>query len=501
MASLGIYGSHDATVCIVTDSGAVRNYEWERWCGQRYARLGKKSDQTHRAFYEFIKEDSGVDSIDAAYWQLVHESHRAVLTEIFSVQRWQWMPHHPAHAYGSFVQSGLDRALVVSIDGGGPDERSERRASFWKVFECSPGECLEVSERLSNLGINYGMLAWPIKEIAKRGDRMTAFLQSAGKLMGLSAYGKARPEWLEPVEKYLLQQGIGVNVVGLRILEGLFPIERDALEGTDAQDLAATAQVAFQKIVRESIGTDLPIILTGGCAMNVLGNEDIRRNVGPVYVPPAPGDCGLAYGMVALGEKLTASPPQQYSGLPILGKVPGGEGVVDLAERLARGQIIGVMRGRSEHGPRALGNRSILCDPSTPRIKERLNESVKFREWFRPYAPMCPLEVANEYFDFDGDSPYMSFAPVVRPQWRERLAGITHVDGTARLQTVTPEQNPWLHELLFKFGAITGHACLLNTSLNIRGRPIVARAADALEILDETALDALVIEDRIFEGA
>jgi carbamoyltransferase len=173
----------------------------------------------------------------------------------------------------------------------------------------------------------------------------------------------------------------------------------------------------------------------------------------------------------------------------------------EIARLLAQGKIIGVARGNSEHGPRALGNRSILCDPGVTGMKDRLNHEVKFREWFRPYAPVTRLQSAGRYFEIDQPAPYMSFAPRVREEWKARLAAIVHEDGTARVQTVTVAQNPWLYELLERFEAISGYDVLMNTSFNSKGRPILTTAAEALELLSTTSLDFVVIEDRLVAKA
>ena len=156
---------------------------------------------------------------------------------------------------------------------------------------------------------------------------------------------------------------------------------------------------------------------------------------------------------------------------------------------------MGIARDRMEHGPRALGNRSILCNPSIPEMKDILNEKVKHREYYRPFAPVVRLEDVSEYFEWEGESRWMTFCPKVKKEWRKKLPSITHVDNTARIQTVTQEQNPWLYELLTKFKEKTGVGVLLNTSFNVNGKPILNTIRDAFEILDKSEMDGLVIED------
>jgi carbamoyltransferase len=166
-----------------------------------------------------------------------------------------------------------------------------------------------------------------------------------------------------------------------------------------------------------------------------------------------------------------------------------------VAKDINEGKIIGVVQGCSEHGPRALGHRSIICNPSIPEMKDILNHKVKHREWYRPFAPVVRLEDVSKYFEWDKESRWMSFCPLVKEEWREKLPAITHVDGTARVQTVTKEQNEWLYNLLTEFNELTGIGVLLNTSFNVNGKPILSTYKDAFEIYNKTELDCLLLED------
>jgi carbamoyltransferase len=168
--------------------------------------------------------------------------------------------------------------------------------------------------------------------------------------------------------------------------------------------------------------------------------------------------------------------------------------VSKLVDDLVNGKIVGVARGKAEHGARALGNRSILCNPSLPEMKDILNAKVKHREWYRPFAPVVRLEDVSKYFEWEGESRWMSFCPKVKEEWRDQLAAITHVDNTARVQTVTREQNEWLYDLITEFEKQTGIGVLLNTSFNVDGKPILSTIQDAFKILRETQLDGLILE-------
>ena len=169
----------------------------------------------------------------------------------------------------------------------------------------------------------------------------------------------------------------------------------------------------------------------------------------------------------------------------------------DVAGHIASGRIIGWFQGAAELGPRALGNRSILCDPRPAEMKDILNQRVKHREWFRPYAPSVLAERSRDYFDLDRGSPYMLLVADVKPERQSEVAGITHVDGTARVQTVTRLENPRYYDLIKRFDDITGVPMLLNTSFNVRGETIVNSPLDALECFLFTDLDYLILGDYL----
>jgi len=169
-----------------------------------------------------------------------------------------------------------------------------------------------------------------------------------------------------------------------------------------------------------------------------------------------------------------------------------------LAQLLWRDLIIGVIRGRYEIGPRALGNRSILCNPLNKDMKDILNQKVKHREWYRPFAPICTAEDAQKYFTNLTDIPYMSVICYIRPEYREIFPSITHLDGSVRLQTIRREHNPFIYDTLREFEKLSGFPVLLNTSFNPKGEPILNFFRVALEMLVTTKLDMVLIENTLF---
>ena len=266
-------------------------------------------------------------------------------------------------------------------------------------------------------------------------------------------------------------------------------------------DLAATSQHVFEEVFFEIVTPyldeykHLPVCVSGGCALNVVLNTKLKERIQrDVFVAPNSNDCGLALGMLLDFEKPQEQVDATYCGLPpmdpdalyelIESKWTDEYDVEKAARHLCDGRIIGTIWGNSEHGPRALGNRSIICNPSIPGMKDILNEKVKKREWFRPFAPIVRLEDVDKYFHFKGESRFMSFYATVRDEWKEKLAAITHVDGTARVQTITREQNERMYDLITAFEKMSGIGVLLNTSFNVNGKPLINSYKDALKMLD-----------------
>jgi len=265
------------------------------------------------------------------------------------------------------------------------------------------------------------------------------------------------------------------------------------------------------------------LAFSGGVALNAVANRLIltKSKFKNVHFQPAAGDNGISIGCAYYGwNHLLKNKMPAYNPSPYYGKVyssseienalQNSDGITykkcdDFIDRtaklLAQGKKIGWFQKGSEFGPRALGNRSILCDPRDPYAKNFINHSIKFREDFRPFAPSVPLDEVDHYFDQSYESPYMTLVSNVKPQWANKLPAVVHFDGSARVQTVTSKMNPDYYDLHKKFKDQTGISVLLNTSLNRRGMPIVETPGDAISLFRETALDVLVIEDCIiFKG-
>jgi len=266
--------------------------------------------------------------------------------------------------------------------------------------------------------------------------------------------------------------------------------------------------------------TALPdLCLGGGVALNGVANARILSESGfeRLFVPPAPGDAGCALGAALYADRIYFGNPQrEMPDHPFWGPTVDGDDLARLAREdgqlveelddvalidqiaddLASGQIIGWMEGALEFGPRALGHRSLLAAPHAVETRDQLNREIKFREEFRPFAPVVPIEAADKFFELTRAgtrlSRFMSGVFPVRPEWRSRLQAITHIDGTARLQSLERTMAPRLYALLEAYGQRTGIPVLLNTSFNLAGEPIVNRVAEGYSTFLRSGIDVLV---------
>lgn len=266
--------------------------------------------------------------------------------------------------------------------------------------------------------------------------------------------------------------------------------------------------------------------MAGGVALNCVANGRVAREAGfdNVWIQPAAGDDGIAIGCAYYGwleilkqrrgfvmdhsyvgrrysEKDVATELQKFLVRIQVDAKRSDDVCRDTARLLADQRVIGWFQDRSEFGPRALGNRSLIADPRKPEMKDILNSRVKHRQAFRPFAPIVLAERMKEIFEGDEDSPFMLIAKPVRPEWRDRIPAIVHVDGTARVQTVREATNPMLYRLLKEFEALTGVPVLINTSFNIKGEPIVETPLDAVNCFLTTGIDHLVIHDTVVSKA
>lgn len=510
MFNLGFYASHNAAVAISFNDQILEVVEVERLLNLKNASLvwWNKYPNTRELVLE-IERYFRLKYNVQRYNTVITNSPTWELDKIFPADSYESLPHHQAHAYSALYQSPYNRAIIISFDGGSDE-------GCFNVYIGEKGQPLEkIYSNHKDYAVAYMMPAHYINDIRQEGI-YTGNLVYAGKLMGLAGFGQVDEKYIAPLTKYYneTQQG-QLEVAQQRFIDifGQFGIKDDTtrLEDQEAWNLAATNQYVFEKLFEEETREllakypDLPVILVGGCGLNIINNTKLARTR-TVFVPPNPNDCGIASGLLC-SKIRPSSLDCTYIGPEIWDKgdlariLYEREGysleLNKLCDELIAGKIYGVVRGRAEHGPRALGNRSIICDPTIPGMKDTLNARVKGREYYRPFAPVVRLEDVNKYFHWDQESKWMGFCPEVREEYKSVLMAITHVDGTARVQTVTRQQNAFLYDLLTLMQEKKGIGVVLNTSFNVAGRPILNTYKDALWVLDNKDMDALVLEDYV----
>ncbi len=453
------------------------------------------------------------------------------------------IPHHYGHAVSVFATSGFAESAVLIVDGAGspvddftPDEGKVLKANYvegWEtisLYHASETNVVPLEKHAVDRGAWYVPYDGEMPSFGSLGGMFSAVAQQifgeaseAGKVMGLAPYGERTfptSDFFEiDNERICFKDAVSLHFRH----QDRWPNRKSEYEALacSVQSALEDALLYLVQHVRELSGSE-NLCYAGGVALNSVANERIIRESGfkNVYIMPAAEDSGTAIGAAYHGlwqltrhnsqrSLLHDAPGRSYSSAEITAATDQSTGVTtihskdviaDAAQLLCEGKIIGWFDGGSELGPRALGQRSILCDPRQPDAKETLNRRVKMREAFRPFAPAVLLDQAEDWFEFGDttvESPFMLRVVEVKRDKREQVPAIVHVDGTGRVQTLTRENNGRFYELVSEFYKKTGVPMLLNTSFNRMGEPIVETPADAIACLLNTGLDCCVFEDRI----
>jgi carbamoyltransferase len=393
-----------------------------------------------------------------------------------------YIDHHQSHAAYAFLSSGFTESDILAIDGRG--------WQFTCIFIDRHGTITNLSSKLSIGGL-WNRLSQDIG---------FGYLE-AGKTMGLAGFGNYNRTVHDMINEYIQNPNHRLPDTAKSII-GTVPKE----------DIAYTLQYATNELIKKIVHplkTSNNICVAGGVAYNGYLNEELTKHYTNVHVPPAAGDEGQALGTYMHANYVLnrdihvpcvyagaehAVDPSMFNGLNYQQK-SFDEICAEVAQAIANGAIVGWYQGKSESGNRALGNRSILADPRNPNIKNIINSRIKQREDFRPFAPSVLVEHYQEYFDTNQPSPYMSrIVPVIS----DKILGVTHVDGTARIQTVAKTFNERFYNVINEFYKLTGIPMLLNTSFNCQ-EPIVETPEQAIHTFINTDLDILVINDWIIK--
>jgi carbamoyltransferase len=459
--------------------------------------------------------------------------------------------HHICHASSAYFTSPFRDSLILSFDGAGNDGQTLLFHAKGNKIRYKKNFQIKFGQSYNNLGYIVGLkpdiagsTAGKLMGLTSYGDLREDWIKYAReyiinykkiypkiKLNKLNNYGQNHIinskslSKINELNKSFLKKDIISKILGkLNIINN--PIKLNGDKDKVAQDLAKTIQHAWSneviKIIKESSSISKNFCIVGGCALNGITNYKIeKQNIfNKIHYIPNPTDCGLSIGAGLLSYYKNSNLDfQGYKGYfsPYLGsyafdiknineyknnysfiEIDKKNLHTKIARAIQQDAIIGVIRGRYEIGPRALGNRSILCNPLNLKMRQILNEKVKKREWYRPFAPVSTVEEARTYFTNDNDIPYMSVICEVKSEFKRKIPAVTHIDGSARLQTVSESSNEFLWKTINEFKKFTGYPILLNTSFNPGGEPILNYCHVGLSMLDNTELDFVLIDNIIF---
>lgn len=544
MTILGLHYGHDGAACIVKDGRIVVAIASERITRQK-----KSGGVTHEVLdYLFNAADMSIDDIDAialtdwySGWShgtlecRVRDDLRfgapetnATIPEgelipdswdrIFDDEVWEMdchirgrvipgynVGHHKAHCASVFYTSPFEEAWCMSMDSSGGKLKNN-----FMIARGRGNQLLWHDSPICMVGVAYGQTC------NKLG--IGHELHKAGAMMALAAYGKVNEGVRASIDAFkraaFFDEGGDYHKWLCELwqeLSGGRQFTKETSDCEQARDIAATMQFIFEQTIlhaatatkwRDGCGN---LCLSGGSFLNCNANALLARESGfrNVHHFPGCGDDGLAVGSALyvahaiFNEPRAKYEPQDvcYLGPDRPGKEPDYEKV---AQAIADGKVVGWFNGRSEYGPRALGNRSILADPRDPLMRDKINSQVKHREWYRPLSPSVLQESSQDWFDFPNASPFMLYT--ARCKRVEEVPAVVHVDGSARMQTVTAESNPRYYKLISAFLKLTGVPMVLNTSLNVDGQPILETEQDAAEMWERGVLDMMVVNGEIWEN-
>jgi carbamoyltransferase len=552
---LGVNLSHDRSVCLMRDGEVHVAIEEERldrikhsegFMVKGYFERFSKVIPMKAITYCLDAAGIGIDDLDLVVGNrpLNDGSARRLLRDLpirdkSKIRELPMPSHHLAHAYSCYFASPFPESAILVVDGVGSRIPRTNRIEKHTIY-AAEGSGIASVRTLSyapdysdfGLGLLYEFFTAKLGFVTEWGHPgWGAFgcggYVEAGKTMGLAPYGRPRPDW-EPLLHF---EGDDVSVT-LEALEGAYarwyaaegdgydPSVRGAWKAQFAKDVARKVQDEVEKAVvylaeRTYHLTGLnQLCLTGGVALNSVANQRIAAD-GPfdsMYILPPAGDSGICIGTAAYGyygllggenrhHLASAAVGRSYPDVEVLDALKSADGqlefreadIGEVARLIAAHEVVGWFQGGAELGPRSLGQRSTLADARHPGRRDAPPPGAKHRESFRPYAPSVLEEHASDWFDMSGESPFMLLVPAVLAERRARVPAITHVDGTARVQTVSAHLNAPYHELISEFYRLTGVPMVLNTSFNDAGQPIVETPFDAVRAFLGIDLDYLYI--------
>lgn len=470
---------HDASLSVIDAAGNIL------FAGhsERYSKIKHDKKLSNDLIYDalnYISDDNiRIDFYERPWLKLLRQmrsgeklnlknmriAHDNTIIKSISKNKINTHNHHLSHAASGFQTSKFEKATVVVIDAIGEFDTITIWSAEYDIKNRAKYKLLWRQTYPNSIGLFYSAMT---KRVGLKP------LDEEYILMGMSAWGK----------NTLYEKIYDYSMFDLNKLEFKhnfhIGVNDNFLENENAMDIATSSQNLIEILINRvmEIASEFDysknLVYSGGVALNCLANRNLGNYFDNIWIMPNPGDAGSSLGAAALGYGKQINWQTPYLGYDIKGEYP----VENLIGELLKSKIVGVANGRAEFGPRALGNRSLLADPRGPDIKDKVNE-IKRRQKFRPFAPVILEEYVNDYFDLPigwKNSRYMQV--VARCKFPNLFPAITHIDGTSRVQTVE-KNNSGIRKLLEKWYFITGCPMLLNTSLNIRGEPMVNDTNDA----------------------
>jgi carbamoyltransferase len=547
---------HDSSVCLVKDGKVVLAVEEERFSGIKHDSSFPENSikwimqesnisfedveevcfyekpliKTHRIVTTCLKNLQIVDAFKFAFKGVSQYNElRKKLKWMFSKAQIKFTSHHNSHIGYSYLTSPYRESAILSIDGVGE----------WDTTVLAHGngnswETLEATKFPHSLGMLY--------------STFTAFLgfkpnEGEYKVMGLAPYGNPKT-FSHKFREIIFPSKKGGYTLNMKMFQydksdevmftselanhlGILPRLPEEKITQEHKDLAATVQFIYEmyffrllKDLHRRTKCD-NLVLGGGCAYNGTANGKISKKTGfkNVWIPNAPSDAGSSIGACLISYYNNTHPHrvdntnpylgpkyptdiikkelQNYNKKLIYNKLSDDEIISVVANAISNGEVVAWFEGRLEFGARALGHRSILADPTNGEIKSRINRIVKKREGFRPFAPIVKLEDVSKYFEWDKSVPYMNQIVGVKKEYRDMLPAITHVDGTARIQTLDREQCVRIYDLLTELEKQNEYPIVLNTSFNIKDQTMIRDPKTAIDTFLDIGLDMLVLEDYV----
>lgn len=546
MVVLGFSIGHDRGAVLIKDGKIVVGTNDERLT--RIKHHGAYSPDLPEASIKYCLEAANLTYSDVDLYVYNYTETAKGVTTAFKkltkqpLKKLKFIPHHLAHAFATFYASGFEEAAVVVIDAmgspvieGNPAKQwfkgVDQKAEGWSIYKFTKQGYEEVykkwlkhplptddPEEETSIGGLYGIGALQLVYSARTNT------WQAGKLMGLASY--ADLDWVEKQPRYSFLDDQGFPVIPATKIFPQANTQSDFRSKANVAGLYQREQELLSMVVvekaKELTSAD-NICVAGGSFLNCNTNERIIRSglFKKAYFVPSADDSGIALGCAWYGAFEFKEPTPTEFMNPYLGRTYSREEILislqvanledthqiyegdkaviakTAASFIAQDRVVGLFQGGSETGPRALGNRSILANPGCGWMANYINSEIKGREWYRPFAPSVLAEFVPEIFELDEYSPYMLVTTTVKPEWREKLPAITHIDNTARYQSVTEENNPFYYAIIKEMYKKTGLPVVLNTSFNGPEEPIVETPLDAILTFKNTGMFALVLENFI----